>query len=266
MEQREAMTNKHGSFIWYELMTDDADAAQRFYADVVGWDVAAHAGAAAGGGDYRILSASDGGVGGLMQLDPKCHGDARPTWLGYFGVDDVDASAAGISAAGGKVMMGPMDLPGVGRVAMVSDPQGLPFYIMRGASEASSNAFDADAVGHCAWNELVTSDLAAAMDFYGTQLNIAKGDVMPMGDMGDYQFMDHDGAMIGGAMKSFAPQQPLGWTFYFRVADVDAAHDKIASGGGKVMMDIHQVPGGDWVVIALDPQGARFGVVGARKA
>ena len=261
------MGNPHGSYIWYELMTPDPVAATRFYGDVVGWSVDVHEGMAGGGGDYRILNIDGGAVGGMLEIgeDMRSHG-ARPTWIGYFGVDDVDRSVASIQAAGGQLLMPPMDVPNVGRMAMATDPQGLPFYVMRGASDGTSNAFDGQAIGHCAWNELVTSDLSAALNFYAAQFNIAKGDTMPMGPAGDYQFIDHAGRTIGGAMQPLHADQPLGWTYYFRVADIDSAHENARGGGATIMMEPHQVPGGDWVVIGVDPQGARFGLVGARKS
>ena len=91
------MANAHGSFIWYELLTKDAKAAKAFYDDVVGWNIDAQP--APGGMDYRTINASDGAAGGLMQLnaDMLAHG-AKPTWLGYIGVDDVDAAVAAVVA------------------------------------------------------------------------------------------------------------------------------------------------------------------------
>ncbi|MEQ1399752.1 VOC family protein, partial [Salmonella enterica] len=81
-------------------------------------------------------------VGGVMRLTPEmAAGGARPGWLFYLGVDDADATADAIRAAGGTVHMGPWTMPGVGRMAVVADPQGIPFYIMRGDSDASSTAY-----------------------------------------------------------------------------------------------------------------------------
>ena len=129
------MPNPHGSFIWYELMTSDAAAAGEFYSAVVGWTFGDRM---PGDIDYRGIVRSDGGnAGGVLQIDEsmRSHG-ARPGWLGYIGVDDVDATVAAIEGDGGKVLMPAWDLPNVGRLAMVADPQGAPFYLMRGASEA----------------------------------------------------------------------------------------------------------------------------------
>ena len=117
------MPNPHGSFIWYELMTTDAAAAGRFYGEVVGWTVGERG--VSGVSDYRIFSAGEAAVAGLMTLPAgAAEGGMRPGWFGYIGVDDVDAAVAGITAAGGAIHMPAMDLPGVGRLAMVADPQG----------------------------------------------------------------------------------------------------------------------------------------------
>jgi predicted enzyme related to lactoylglutathione lyase len=255
------MPNPHGSFIWYELMTTDAAAAGRFYTDVVGWTVG-EAGSPVG--DYRIFSAGDSAVAGLMTLPAGAEqGGMRPGWFGYIGVDDVDAAVAGITAAGGSVHMPARDLPGVGRLAMVADPQGVVFYVMRGASEESSSSFDPVAAGHCAWNELATSDLDAAIAFYTGQFGWTRGDVMDMGDLGDYRFIHHAGDRIGAMMRQQPGPPPL-WSFYFRVPDVDAASKRASERGGTIMHGPAEVPGGDYIVIASDPQGATFSLVGKR--
>jgi predicted enzyme related to lactoylglutathione lyase len=101
------MGNPKGDFIWYELLTRDADAAQRFYGEVVGW-TAINSGQP--GMDYRIFDAGDGMAGGLMQINDQMPG-AKPVWLGYVAVPDVDAAVAEWTVAGGRVQMPAMDIP-----------------------------------------------------------------------------------------------------------------------------------------------------------
>lgn len=253
--------NRHGSFIWYELLTADPDGAAAFYGDVLGWTAA---GAGQPGIDYRLFSANGTPVAGHMKLpDGAEEAGMRPGWLGYIGVDDVDAAVADIVGAGGKVHMPAMDLEGVGRMALVADPQGVPFYVMRGASEEASTSFDWVKAGHCSWNELSTPDQAGALAFYTGRFGWAKGDVMPMGEMGGYQFIHHGDEMIG-AMMTNPPGMPAGWKFAFGVRDIDQAAAKIAAAGGTVHHGPIEVPGGDRVVMASDPQGARFMAVGPR--
>ena len=256
--------NPHGSFIWYELLTSDPDAAALFYSDVVGWTAA---GAGQSGVDYRIFSADGVGVAGHMKL-PQGAVDAgmRPVWLGYIGVDDVDRTVDGITRAGGAVHMPAMDMEGVGRMAMVADPQGIGFYVMRGASDEPSTAFDAAMKpGHCCWNELATTDPDAALAFYTSRFGWEKGDAMPMGELGEYRFINHNGGMIGAVMRNPADGPPPLWHFYFYVPDIDQAAAKVDAGGGKVHQGPHEIPGGDFMIVATDPQGALFGAVGPRK-
>jgi predicted enzyme related to lactoylglutathione lyase len=254
------MANPHGEFIWYELLTGDHGGAKRFYDAVVGWDIEPQP-SAPGVMDYRMIRTARGEAGGVMQLtDDMRSAGARPTWLGYIGVDDVDQVVAQVVEAGGKVMMPATDMPGVGRLAMLTDPQGIPFYVMRGASDEASTAFSPDELGHGAWNELNTTDLDAARSFYPAVFGWTLGDVMPMGEMGDYQFIEHGGRMIGAMMKS-PPDAHPSWNFCFRTDSVDRAAEAITAGGGTVTYGPAEVPGGDRVVQGLDPEGVTFMVV-----
>jgi predicted enzyme related to lactoylglutathione lyase len=257
------MPNRHGDFVWYELLTSDADAAAKFYAGVVGWRSKPFEGSAQG---YRIFSADDADVAGLMTIPEEAKAAGmRPCWLGYVGVDDVDAAARRIVEAGGKQHVPPTDIPGVGRFAMISDPQGAAFYVMRGTSEGTSTSFAPTKVGHCHWNELATTDQAAALAFYIAQFGWEKGDAMPMGEMGDYQFITHHGERLGAVMTRAAGGPPPMWNFYFGVGDIDVAHKAATAQGATVHHGPAEVPGGNFIVVASDPQGAVFGLVGPRK-
>jgi uncharacterized protein len=265
------MINHHGDFIWYELVTSDADAAGEFYGEVVGWTSIA---SGQPGMDYRFFSSGDGsdnkdGVGGYMAITPEmAEGGARPCWVGYVAVNDVDASTASIVAAGGSVLMPAMDIEGVGRMAMVADPQGALFYVMKGASDEYSHSFAAlePKFGHCAWNELATSDPEAAKTFYSAQFGWSKDGEMDMGPMGKYEFLKSSGGRFAlGAVMPKMPEMPVSmWTYYFRVADIDAAANAIKAGGGTILQEPIEIPGGEYSLNAMDPQGAAFGLVGAR--
>jgi predicted enzyme related to lactoylglutathione lyase len=256
------MANQHGDFVWYELLTNDADAAERFYGAVVGWQARAAEGSDRG---YRIFGIRGADVGGLMTLPADAErAGMRPTWLGYVGVDDVDATAAEIVRAGGTQHMPPTDIPGVGRFAMLADPQGVTFYVMRGAMDGTSTAFDQSQFGHCNWNELSTPDPTAALAFYTDRFGWKKGDAMPMGEMGDYQFIDHGGRTIGAMMRRTPDGPPPAWTFYFGVADIDLAAKTVSGSGGEIHYGPAEVPGGVFIIVASDPQGALFGLVGPR--
>jgi predicted enzyme related to lactoylglutathione lyase len=262
---------QHGGYIWYELMTTDAEAAKAFYDKVVGWDFGEGAAEYQG---YRMINTADGGfAGGVMPLtgDMQQHG-ARPTWLGYIDVADVDQAVTSIEGAGGKALMPAMDIPNVGRIAMVADPQGAPFYVMKpippaGQENAESDVFSLNKLGRCGWNELSTTDAAAALDFYTSQFGWEKGDVMPMGEAGDYQFINRSGQPIGAifpaAAGTFKDERPH-WRYYFRVPSVEAAKTAAEQSGGTIKVGPMEVPGGDHILIGTDPQGAEFSLVGGK--
>ena len=117
-----------GQFRWYELQTTDAAAAEAFYCAVVGWS-AERLGPQPDG--YTTFNTPKGGVGGMMTLGA---GEGPPRWVGYVAVDDVDAYAERVKAAGGSIRQPPFDVPGVLRFCGVADPQGAPFVIFKGTS------------------------------------------------------------------------------------------------------------------------------------
>ena len=230
------MANPHGDFIWYELMSPDPDASEAFYRGLIGWSV--EPGDPTGQVDYRLFRSDSAHVGGLLGLTPEdCAEGARPTWVGYIGVEDVDAATADLVAQGGQVVMAPMTMEGVGRMAMLRDPQGAAIYLMRGASDAPSEAFaqDAPRMGHCAWNELRTSDPAAALEVYGSCFGWEKADSMDMGPAGSYDMLRNPPhtSFLGAVMPSGGA--PSMWLFYFRVADIDEAERYIVENGGEML-------------------------------
>lgn len=257
------MANKHGDFIWYELLTPDQDGARLFYQTVVGWKIEDKA---SNPMDYRMIASAQGYVAGSLTLTPAmAEKGAQPLWLGYIAVDDVDKTVAHITASGGAVLMPAHDLAGVGRLTLVTDPQGVPFYLMKPASDGTSHAFEGDhpRAGHCGWNELTTTDQAAAMTFYTQQFGWVKDGEMDMGPMGMYEFLRH-GPIIG-AMMTTSPYGPRAmWSYYFRVDDIDAAATKITACGGQIIHGPAAVPGNEWIIKAIDPQGAHFALVGHR--
>ena len=258
------MANKHGDFVWYELMTSDPAAAERFYGAVLGWR--ARRGAEGSPVDYRIFSTGEADVAGLMAIpaDGAATG-MRPGWLGYIGVDDVDAMATAILEAGSRQHVPPTDIPGVGRFALMADPQGVPFYVMRGAMEGTSTSFAPGRTGHCHWNELATGDQEAALAFYTGHFGWQRGDAMPMGELGEYRFITHHGTPLGAVMRRMPDGPPPAWNFYFGVADIDAASAAVSGAGGTVHHGPVEVPGGVFIIVGRDPQGAMFGLVGSRR-
>ncbi len=110
--------------------------------------------------------------------------------------------------------------------------------------------------GHCWWNELETTDEPGATAFYQALFGWSMEQTMPMGDKGDYRFVEAGGEQIGAINPWMADYMKVGWLPYFGVADIDAAKVAAEANGGTVTHDVHQVPSGDFIFTATDPAGA----------
>ena len=259
------MSPTHGAFVWYELMTSDVAAAKSFYADVNGWDLQEMP---MPGMTYTIANAGGTAVAGLMALpDQVRDAGGRPGWIGYVAVDDVDAGAAAFARDGGMVHRAPDDIPGVGRFAVVADPQGAVLCLFKGSDPepAAPKPLMARPPGHAGWHELLAFDHAALFDFYAGQFGWTRDTAVDMGGMGVYQLFAHGGAAIGGMMNKPAEVPAPFWLYYFITDGIDEAAERVKAGGGTVINGPHEVPGGMWILQCLDPQGAIFALVGPRK-
>ena len=258
------VTNSHGRFVWYELMTTDIMAAMAFYTKVVGW----------GGWDasmpgrrYILFSNGPAAVAGLMGLSEEAaaHG-AKPGWIGYVGVDDVDAAAARVARLGGTVHAPPTDIADTSRFAIVADPQTTRLALFKWLKPAQEQPADPDALGRVGWNELFATDWEAAFAFYSDVFGWQKQET-EVDATGTYQLFSAGGQTIGGMRTKPAvatATEPF-WLFYFNVGDVDAAMKRVTAGGGQIVHDPMEVRGGRWIAQCMDPQGALFALQGKRR-
>ncbi len=256
---------KTGNFVWHELRTTDAKGAEAFYAHVIGWQPKSSGDP--GGMPYTLLAASGCDVAGLMQLTPEMQaGGMRPAWAGFIGVDDVDAYAKRVEQAGGKLHCPPMDIPGIGRFASAEDPQGATFLLFKGSRDYAPPRPAAGTPGTVGWNELSANDGQSAWSFYSGLFGWKEDHVMDMGPMGIYRIFNNGSTPMGGMMTRDKSKSPVPfWLFYFAVEDIDAATNRIREKNGQIAMGPHEVPGGQWITVGVDPQGAMFAVVGSRK-
>ena len=258
------MSSHHGQFVWHELLTTDADAAIDFYTKVVGWTAEHMDGPH---GRYTIMKVGDRGVGGIMQLRPEMiEGGARTAWFGYIAANDVDEDTRRAEAAGGKTHMGPMDIPGVGRFSMVTDPHGAMIVLFKPLPMDAPPMPSMDTPGAVCWNELHADDWEEAWDFYSGLFGWTKGDAIPMGQLGTYQLFHTGGEGPAGGMYTREPGYPHAfWLYYFTVDDIDRGLERVKQHGGEAAGEIMEVPGGAFVVECRDPQGGHFAISGYRK-
>ena len=132
--------------------------------------------------------------------------------------------------------------------------------------ETASDVFSVDRPQYVRWNELATTDPDGAVAFFTKHFGWRQEGAMPMGEMGDYKFFHHDGMRIGAVMSK-PPQMPLSaWTYYIGVDDIDRAVAAVTAGGGTIHHGPVEIPGGEYSLSGIDPQGAAFGLVGPRKS
>ncbi len=252
--------NLLGSFIWYDQMSNDLPGSERFYAKVVGWTLAPNT---MNDQRYTLLQAGGAGIGGLMPIPEHAEG-VQPAWMGYIAVDDVAAYADKVKAAGGAIHRGPTEIPNVGTFAVAGDPDGAGLLLFKGNS-SDTPGYDPAGPGHVGWRELNAGDGTKAFAFYEGLFGWTKTQAMPMGPTNVYQLFatksDQEGAVY---TKDAATPHPF-WRFYFNVEAIDAAIERVTSAGGKITNGPHEVPGGRWIVHALDPQGAAFALVAPRR-
>jgi predicted enzyme related to lactoylglutathione lyase len=248
-------------FVWYDLQTTDLDAAKAFYGEVVGFTQAP---SGMPGQRYDLVMAGGVPIGGALQLtDEMCGAGARPCWLGYIAVDDIDAALEKLLSLGGKTHCGKTEIPTVGWFAVVTDPQGAPFHLYQ---TLPGRPVDPDppagTVGKVGWRELMAGDGEKALEFYQAMFGWKTNEAIDMGPMGTYQLWHAYGDNADGGMMTKSDETPGPmWNFYFVVDGAQAAADRIPVAGGQVLMGPMEVPGGGWVINAVDPQGALFSLL-----
>jgi predicted enzyme related to lactoylglutathione lyase len=251
------MADLHGGFVWYELLTTDMAAATAFYTQLMGWGAYD---ASLSGIRYHLFLDGDAPVAGVMNLPADAPGGATPRWIGYVGVDDVDAAAARTREFGGAVLNAPKEIPGASRFSIVADPQAATFGLFKWLNPDQQRPAEPGAPGRVGWHELVAANGETAFDFYRALLGWRKTDA-GVGPAGPYQLFAAGGQTIGG-MFNKAPSVPAPfWLYYLNVGDIDTAVKRVTAGGGQLVEGPFEVLGGA-IARCADPQGAMFALEG----
>lgn len=259
-----AVKVEKGQFLWHELLTNDTDAAIDFYTHVIGWKTQPYDFEGAEGPAYTMWLAGESPVGGVMQIDPKTMGDVRPQWTGYVRTPDVDATLKKAKKLGGSVVAEPIDVPTVGRMAGLADPQGASIWILTPSSTEPMP--EPPRVRSFTWNELATTDSAAAFDFYRQLFDWEIQDEMDMGDGLMYRMFGQGDKMYGGIYNK-PPDMPAPphWLYYVNIDGLETAIERVKERGGQIVNGPMEVPGGDRIVQCLDPEGVAFALHETKK-
>lgn len=256
------MSNPVSKFVWYDVMTTDMDAAEKFYSAVIGWTIRD---SGMPGARYTLLMDGDRMIGGIMPIPPDAAAQGvQPAWMGYVGVTDLDAKAKELSAAGGTVHRQPTEIPGVGRFAVVSDPHGAGFIIFQPNAGQQAELAPFMTPKTIGWHELHGGDREADFAFYSKLFGWTKVEDNDMGPFVYTTFATGGDMAVGGMMTKMQESPVPHWTYYISVADFDDALQRVVDNGGTQIMDPMQVPGGMWICPCTDPQGAHFSLIGSR--
>jgi predicted enzyme related to lactoylglutathione lyase len=241
-----------GRFVWYDLLTVELAASCDFYSDVIGWQTQVWE-----AGHYTMWVGSQGPIGGAMPLsEEQRQARTPPHWMAHVQVADVDATVAMARAHGARICVEPRDIPKVGRFAVIADPLGASLSVLQPQS-ANLPPHDTTKPGEFCWNELVTTDHAAAFRFYAILFAWEKLGEHDMGAMGSYLLFGKDGKEMGGMMTA-GKDCPPAWLYYTQVPDLDAATERAKARGARTVRGPHEVPGGARIIQLADPHGARF--------
>ena len=239
-----------GKFVWHDLMTDDVQAARRFYGGLFGWTFENTTGPA--GGDYTLITSGSHLVGGMVQLaDPS--GEDYSRWLGYLSVPDVDEAVELARSAGGGAVVGPLDLPNIGRAAAILDPQGAVVGLLRSdiGDPVDRDVYQA---GRVVWNELLAKDDLGAAEFYskasGARIKLAER------SGGRYVYLQAQDRDRAGIMARPADDIEPFWLTHFAVEDPVAAARLAAELGGQVLLEPSSELRGGSLAVVSDPTGA----------
>jgi len=244
-----------GRFAWHELMTTDPEAATTFYTNVIGWTTAPYEGT---GQPYTMWMAGDTPIGGVMDLPEQAReAGAPPNWMAYVSVEDAGASVDRARALGGNIVVPPFEVPTVGTLAVISDPQGAVIALLQPDTPMPAVP---PSRGRFSWAELLTSDPEGAFSFYSELFGWEKAMEMDMGPGGTYHIFGMKGEQWGGIYKPPEAPGPSAWLYYAMVDSADVAAERAAAGGGKLVHGPMEVPGGDRIAVCMDPQGAMFAV------
>lgn len=250
-----------GRFVWYELLTTSPEGAIDFYSDVVGWKTQPWE-----TGGYTMWVGDQGPLGGVTLLPEQAKAMGAPSyWQVNVQVANVDETVAKVKELGGKVYL-VEDVPKIGRIAVIADPQGAVIAVFTPANEMPPH--DTAKPGEFSWHELYTTDHEAAFEFYRQIAGWERLGEFDMGPMGKYLLWGRGGKQLGGMMTMLKDMKtpdgrdvPPSWMCYVTTADLDAALERAKAKGARVLTEPMEVPGGQRIVNLLDPQGAAFSLV-----
>ncbi|MBN8509348.1 MAG: VOC family protein [Burkholderiales bacterium] len=244
-----------GRWVWADLFTEDVAASERFYAAVFGWRFEP---TAALGGRYRLALADDEAVGAIVPREAGPGTAPGSRWMPLMSVEDPARAARDAGRNGGRVVVAPTLLPGRGEVAILGDPEGLPFGVIR-ALGGDPDDYLAE-LNEWVWLELWALDPERAARFYaplgGSEIERETDDAGT-----PYLQLSSGGFGRASIRKTLFPDLPPVWIPFLRVADAGATAARVRAAGGRLVVEPRADRLDGRVAICVDSGGAPFGVL-----
>ncbi|MGY1609161.1 MULTISPECIES: VOC family protein [unclassified Geodermatophilus] len=237
-----------GTPCWVDYGAADVEAAKSFYGSLLGWEWTADS--PEFGGYVNALKDGRQAAG----LGPLMEPGASPSWTTYFAASDAAATCDRIRAAGGTVVVEPMEVGPMGTMVVARDPQGNQFGLWQAGTHTGAEVHNEP--GSLAWNDAAVDDPAAAQAFYSAVFGFRFDELE---GMGGYATFATDERPLGG-LGGVTPGAPKGWTTCFSVASTDETVAAVEAAGGKVTMAAQDTEFGRFAVVT-DPWGAAFSVM-----
>lgn len=242
-----------GKLIWFDLLTDNVDAAKQFYGSVFGWKFTDVPDSQR---RFSVITVGNERIGGIFQPVASPPKGVRPHWLTFISVPDADAAARYAKSNGGTVMSGPTSVPARGTHVVLRDPQGAMVGVLK--SDSGDPRDEPAQPGEFLWADLFASKPAEAAAFYQGLANWTPS--APSGINSDRMIMNSGGFSRAG-IKPLPDAARPGWLPYVQVDNVPSTLKRVKSAGGKVLVPPSpDLLDGRLAVIA-DPQGGVIGIV-----
>lgn len=242
-------TYQTGKFIWFDLITNDVEAAKRFYGGLFGWEFEDENPADL----FTLIKYRGKPLGGIVFGKRLKQQVSESRWLSYLSVPDVDKATEYINTNGGTLYRKPAELPHRGRYAVVSDPQGALFALLKASNGDPPD--EEPEMGEWLWNELLTSDANSAVSFYEEFLGY-QHEAIEVRENVTYYILKQDDKPRAGVLKSPWEEVKPNWLPYVRVENPAGLIEQVKSLGGQVLLapdpDIRKGS----VAIIADPSGA----------
>jgi len=241
--------HNQGQVLWHDLITDDIQAARSFYGDLLGWTFEEN-------GQYTVVLNRDVPIGGMVEIQDELKEQKSGGWITYFSIPDIDGTAKWVLSVGGDILQGPGNMVNRGRYATILDPLGAPLVLLN--SQNGDPERSDPPIGNWLWNELWTTDIETALQFY-QELGGYAAQRVGSEDMSPYWLLiDANNHYQGGITEIPFEKLPAQWVPVVRVADIMAITPRVTQLGGKVIVNTDHPLSDGSVALIKDPTGGIF--------